>query len=112
MTWAWDAPTGTYKNHALSSRIRREAVADALFMQFMRAEPGYGKSRGESITITRVLQLPLAAPVTTMIPPRAGSFRNYKIYMSWSGGRCAGCYQVWRAVVAPGDAGHHRRKIP
>ena len=64
MTWAWDAPTGTFKNHALSSNIRREAVADALFMRFVRPESGYGRNRGESITITRVLQLPLAGKVT------------------------------------------------
>lgn len=63
MAWTWDAPTGTYRNHFLSSRIRREAAADAQFMRFLRAERGYGKGKGESVTITRVLQLPLAGKV-------------------------------------------------
>lgn len=64
MSWTFDAPSGTYKNHALSTDIRRQAIADAQFMKFLRAEPGYGKKRGESVTITRTLALPLAARVT------------------------------------------------
>lgn len=63
MAWQWDSPTGTYRNHFLSSRIRREAAADAQFMRFLRAESGYGTGEGESVTITRVLQLPLAGRV-------------------------------------------------
>lgn len=63
MSWTFDAPTGTYRNHALSSQIRREAIADVQFMKFLRAEPGYGKQKGESVTITRTLALPLATRV-------------------------------------------------
>lgn len=63
MSWTFDAPSGTYKNHALSTRIRREALANAQFMQWLRAEPGFGRNRGESVTITRILRLPLAARV-------------------------------------------------
>jgi len=64
MSWQWDAPTGTYKNFALSKNIRREAMEDTVFMRFLRPEPGYGKNRGESITITRIRQLPLAGKVS------------------------------------------------
>lgn len=63
MAWTFDAPSGTYKNHALSTQIRREAIADVQFMRFLRPEPGYGKQKGQSVTITRILQLPLAARV-------------------------------------------------
>ncbi len=63
MAWTWDAPTGVYRNHALSSNIRREAIADVQFMKFLRAEPGYGRGRGDTITITRILKLPLAGRV-------------------------------------------------
>lgn len=63
MSWKFDAPTGTYRNHALSSNIRREAIEDAQFMQFLRAEPGYGKNKGDSVTITRIMKLPLATRV-------------------------------------------------
>ncbi len=63
MAWVFDAPSGTFKNHALSTNIRREALEDVQFMRFMRAEPGYGKNKGESVTITRILQLPLATRV-------------------------------------------------
>ena len=64
MAWVWDAPTGTFKNHALSNNIRREAIADVQFMKFLRPEPGYGKGRGESVTITRILKLPIAGRVS------------------------------------------------
>lgn len=64
MAWVWDAPTGTFKNHALSKKIRQEAIADVQFMKFLRPEPGYGKHKGESITITRILSLPLAGRVS------------------------------------------------
>ena len=63
MAWAWDAPSGVYKDHALSSDIRKEAIADVLLMKFVRTEPGYGKGKGASVTITRVLKLPLATKV-------------------------------------------------
>jgi N4-gp56 family major capsid protein len=63
MSWVFDAPSGVYKNHALSSQIREQAAADALFAQFLETERGYGKGKGASVTITRVLQLPLAGKV-------------------------------------------------
>ena len=63
MSWEFDAPAGVYKNHALSSDIRKQAIARALFMRFLSPENGFGKKRGESVTITRVLSLPLAERV-------------------------------------------------
>jgi len=62
--WTWDAPTGVYKDHALSSDIRRAAVADAMFARFARPESGFGKGKGESITITKIFPLPLATRVS------------------------------------------------
>ena len=63
MAWTLDAAAGVYKDHALSSKIREAAIADAQFMRFVQAEGGYGKGRGASITVTRVFPLPLAARV-------------------------------------------------
>lgn len=63
MSWKYDAPTGTYRNFTLSQEIRRESLADTQFMKFVRAEPGFGKQKGESVTITRILQLPLATRI-------------------------------------------------
>lgn len=56
-TWTFDAPSGVYKNSELSSELRLAAIAETKFMQFVRPEPGYGKKRGESITITRVANI-------------------------------------------------------
>jgi len=53
-SWTNDAPTGVYKNHDLSSKIRMAAIKEAKFMQFVKPEEGYGKKKGESVTITRV----------------------------------------------------------
>lgn len=64
MSWTFDAPSGTYKNHALSTKIRRQSVADTQFFRFLNPEPGFGKKRGESVTITRMLRLPLATRVS------------------------------------------------
>ena len=64
MSWKFDAPSGTYRNHALSTDIRRQAIANTVFMPFARNEPGYGRKRGEAVTIMRTLALPLAGRVT------------------------------------------------
>lgn len=53
-SWVSDGPTGVYKNHDLSSRIRMASIKAAKFMQFVKPEEGYGKKKGESVTITRV----------------------------------------------------------
>ena len=55
--WTFDAPSGVYKNHALSADLRSAAVAESKFMQFVRPEGGYGRKSGESITIARVSSL-------------------------------------------------------
>lgn len=53
-SWVNDGPTGTYKNHDLSSKVRMAAIKESKFMQFVKPEEGYGKKKGESVTITRV----------------------------------------------------------
>ena len=53
-SWVSDAVTGVYKNHDLSSKIRMAAIKEAKFMQFVKPEEGYGKKKGESVTIVRV----------------------------------------------------------
>ena len=53
-SWVNDGPSGVYKNHDLSSRIRMAAIQEAKFMQFVKPEEGYGKKKGENVTITRV----------------------------------------------------------
>ena len=56
-TWQFDAPSGVYKNHNMSSKIRQAAIRETKFMQFVDAEPGYGKKKGESVTIKRISNL-------------------------------------------------------
>jgi N4-gp56 family major capsid protein len=56
-TWSLDAPSGTYKNHAISNKLRFAAVEKAVLADFVKAEPGFGKKMGESISITRVRNL-------------------------------------------------------
>lgn len=67
-SWAFDAPTGVYKNHDMSMKLRHAAIADTKFMQFVDPEPGYGKKKGESVTITRIsnLALPTNGRITEM----------------------------------------------
>lgn len=53
-SWTYDAVTGVYKNHTLSSDLRSAAIAETHIMQFVSPEAGYGKKAGESITIVRI----------------------------------------------------------
>lgn len=53
-SWTFDAPSGTFKSHELSSKLRIASIAQTKFLQFIRPEPGYGKKKGETITITRL----------------------------------------------------------
>ena len=53
-SWSYDAPSGVYKNHALSSDIRFASIAMTKFMQFSRPVSGYGSKDGSNVTITRV----------------------------------------------------------
>ena len=66
MAWTFDAPSGVYKNHALSARIREAAIADTQFMRFARPESNFGKGRGQSVTITRIFPLSKAQRVAEM----------------------------------------------
>lgn len=53
-TWTSDSPGAPFKNHALSSQIRMASIKETKFMQFVTPAEGYGKKKGESISITRV----------------------------------------------------------
>jgi N4-gp56 family major capsid protein len=64
-TWVADATTGVFKNHQLSSQIRMAAIKEAKFMQFVKPEDGYGKKKGESITIVRVSNI--SVPTTDVL---------------------------------------------
>ena len=66
MTWTFDAPTGTYKNNAMSSKLRTRAVEESVFADHVRPVEGYGKKMGENVTLTRVGRLtePSSAALT------------------------------------------------
>lgn len=53
-SWTFDAPTGVWKNHAISKKLRKASLAVAKIVSFTRPEPGYGKRKGESVLIQRV----------------------------------------------------------
>jgi N4-gp56 family major capsid protein len=61
-TWTYDAPTGTYKNHAMSSRLYEAAVENSVFIDHASTVEGFGKHKGESVTLTRVRNI--VEPVT------------------------------------------------
>ena len=64
--WALDAPSGSFKNHLLSADIRYAAISETKFLQFCGRESGYGKHKGESVTITRIKNV--AEPTSAVIP--------------------------------------------
>ncbi|PWT71725.1 MAG: hypothetical protein C5B59_17250 [Bacteroidetes bacterium] len=52
--WQFDAPTGTFKQHALSRRLYEAAVQRSVFMDHVRPVEGFGKRQGENVTLTRI----------------------------------------------------------
>lgn len=57
MQWQFDAPTGTYKSHAMSKRLFEAAVENSKFMDHVTPIDGFGKKQGESVTLTRIAAL-------------------------------------------------------
>ena len=53
-TWTFDAPTGTYKNHKMSSKLYEAAVENSVFMDHVTPVEDFGKKMGEAVTLTRV----------------------------------------------------------
>lgn len=53
-SWTYDAPTGVYKNHTISSDVRVAAIAQTIFVQFSKPVSGYGGKQGSNVTVTRV----------------------------------------------------------
>jgi N4-gp56 family major capsid protein len=64
-TWALDITDGVMLNHALSAKIRYASIAKSIFMQYVRAEPGFGRRKGQSITIQRIKSL--AEPTSALL---------------------------------------------
>jgi len=56
-TWIYDAPSGVYKNHALSEKIYEAALAESVFVDHTSPIPSFGRKKGENITLTRIRQL-------------------------------------------------------
>jgi N4-gp56 family major capsid protein len=64
-TWSFDAPTGTYKSHAMSRKLYEAAVAKSVFMDHCRPVEGFGKRMGETVTLTRIKNI--AEPTTAVL---------------------------------------------
>jgi N4-gp56 family major capsid protein len=64
--WQFDAPSGTYKQHALSRRLYMASLENAVFMDHVTPVEGYGKKQGENVTLTRIATItePTSADLT------------------------------------------------
>jgi N4-gp56 family major capsid protein len=63
-SWEYDAASGVYKNHAMSKKIRTQAIVDCVIAQFARRESGFGKKSGENVTITKFKNLTVPTTAT------------------------------------------------
>jgi len=52
--WQFDAPTGTYKSHAMSAKIFEAATENSVFMDHTQGVEGFGRKQGETVTLTRL----------------------------------------------------------
>lgn len=64
-TWTFDAPTGTYKNHAISGKLYEAAVQNSVFLDHTRPVEGFGRQSGESVTLTRIRNI--AEPTSAVL---------------------------------------------
>lgn len=53
-TWAFDAPSGTFKSHKMSAALYKAAVEDTVFMDHVKPLEEFGRKMGESITLKRI----------------------------------------------------------
>lgn len=60
--WAYDTPTGTFRNHAISNQLLYAAAGRTKLLPFTQV-PGqaFGKHMGETINLIRVNRLPVPA---------------------------------------------------
>jgi N4-gp56 family major capsid protein len=68
-TWTFDAPTGTYKQHAFARKLYEAAVENSTFVDHARPVDGFGKNKGENVTLTRIRNItePGAADLDEMM---------------------------------------------
>lgn len=64
-TWTNDVASGVFKNHIISKKVRRAAIVDTVFQQYVKVEPGFGKQKGETMNIRRMKNL--AIPVNARL---------------------------------------------
>ncbi len=69
--WVPDIPGGPLRNRALSKKMRKASIAETKALQFIKAEPGFGRKMGETITIARARNI--------TVPGSAILSRNGKI---------------------------------
>jgi len=99
-TWTFDAPTGAYRNHKLSERVFRAAIAQTKVMQFVpEVEGGFGMNMGESVTMIRAANIeePASAVLeeTLAIPEDPFSVSTSQILLQEIGRKV-----VWTARAA------------
>jgi len=65
-TWEFDAPTGAYKDHKISSKVFKAAIAQTKVMQFVPdVEGGFGENMGESVALIRAANI--ASPTSAVL---------------------------------------------
>lgn len=52
--WQFDAPSGVFKSHAMSQRLYMAALENSVFMDFIQPVDGYGRKKGDTVTLTRI----------------------------------------------------------
>ena len=64
--WQFDAPSGVFKSHAMSKRLYMAALENSVFMDFVKPVDGYGRKKGDTITLTRIASVaePVSANLT------------------------------------------------
>ena len=64
--WQFDAPTGVFKQHALSKKLFWAALENSVFMDHVQTIESFGRKMGENVTLTRIATIaePTSANLT------------------------------------------------
>jgi len=57
-TWTYSAPDGVYKSHEISKNLLHVAIEEMKLLPFTTAVSGFGKGRGETITLMHIKHVP------------------------------------------------------
>jgi N4-gp56 family major capsid protein len=107
-TWTYDAPSGTYKSHALSGELLKLAALKMKFVPFTKKISAFGRKKGDTLTLPyyKALTEPTSALLEekTRIPIEQLQMSTYTITVKeWGRGVEFSSFSEDLSALSPND---------